>query len=508
MSDGAEPGLVEPSDGVKMKALEAEIARLNKIIEALMNRVESSANPHSSDFGLFQTTVMLQEQVRLRTEEIEAGLHENGGAARDADASTASSAAADMHALRRTAALQIQLLELVVQEKDVGELIDRVATLLEMPIILFDTRGRPLHSSRSPLASPDVASRLWSAYVAAQGRSGPLGTVEEAGGRVYCHDIVVMDRVERVLAALAPSRQSAELAAASLLFLQQLVTLDLLHHKDELRMRRRLRRGLLRDLLAGTGAADELRIRMEEQGFDEQRVLRIAVVEPRSPVAPVGRMPEAAATGLLGNKLLRSLDAALSLHRRPFLTLSIGPLAVVLSTLPDAEVATARSLLADLQEAAAQAAAPQQVVVGCSAPLAGLAGAPRGLQQAKAACMAARRTISAGGAAVFDELRGQFRLLDALDEKALTEIVQRTFAPLLDFDAQHRTRLYETLQTLFAHGLAIQETADVLHIHRNTLQKRLAHVEQLLAVDLNALDDIVDIRLGLRAAELLGRRPA
>jgi purine catabolism regulator len=161
-----------------------------------------------------------------------------------------------------------------------------------------------------------------------------------------------------------------------------------------------------------------------------------------------------------------------------------------------------------LQEAAAQAAAPQQVVVGCSAPLAGLAGAPRGLQQAKAACMAARRTISAGGAAVFDELRGQFRLLDALDEKALTEIVQRTFAPLLDFDAQHRTRLYETLQTLFAHGLAIQETADVLHIHRNTLQKRLAHVEQLLAVDLNALDDIVDIRLGLRAAELLGRRPA
>jgi DNA-binding PucR family transcriptional regulator len=54
--------------------------------------------------------------------------------------------------------------------------------------------------------------------------------------------------------------------------------------------------------------------------------------------------------------------------------------------------------------------------------------------------------------------------------------------------------------------LAIQETADVLHIHRNTLQKRLAHVEQLLAIDLSELDDIVDIRLGLRAAELLDRR--
>jgi DNA-binding PucR family transcriptional regulator len=120
--------------------------------------------------------------------------------------------------------------------------------------------------------------------------------------------------------------------------------------------------------------------------------------------------------------------------------------------------------------------------------------------------MAARRAPSAAGAAVFDELSGQFRLLDGLDEKALAEIVQRTFAQLLDYDARHRASLYDTLQTLFAHHLAIQETADVLHIHRNTLQKRLAHVEQLLAIDLSELDDIVDIRLGLRAAELLDRR--
>ena len=120
--------------------------------------------------------------------------------------------------------------------------------------------------------------------------------------------------------------------------------------------------------------------------------------------------------------------------------------------------------------------------------------------------MAARRAPSAAGAAVFDELSGQFRLLDGLDEKALAEIVQRAFAQLFDYDTRHRARLYATLQTLFAHHLAIQETADVLHIHRNTLQKRLAHVEQLLAIDLSELDDIVDIRLGLRAAELLDKR--
>jgi diguanylate cyclase (GGDEF)-like protein/PAS domain S-box-containing protein len=57
--------------------LGAEIARLNKIIRALMNRAERSTNVQGSDFGLFQTAVMLEEQVHGRTAELEAALHEN-----------------------------------------------------------------------------------------------------------------------------------------------------------------------------------------------------------------------------------------------------------------------------------------------------------------------------------------------------------------------------------------------------------------------------------------------
>ncbi len=117
--------------------------------------------------------------------------------------------------------------------------------------------------------------------------------------------------------------------------------------------------------------------------------------------------------------------------------------------------------------------------------------------------MAARRKQDLGKAGVFEELSGLLRLLDGLDQNALRHIVQRTFGPVLDYDARHRTRLFETLRALFDHGLAVQETADALHIHRNTLQKRLANVEGLLAIDLSDLDAIVDIRLGLHAAELL-----
>jgi diguanylate cyclase (GGDEF)-like protein/PAS domain S-box-containing protein len=57
--------------------LRVENARLNKVIQVLMNRAERSTNVLGSDFGLFQTSVMLDEQVRSRTAELEAALREN-----------------------------------------------------------------------------------------------------------------------------------------------------------------------------------------------------------------------------------------------------------------------------------------------------------------------------------------------------------------------------------------------------------------------------------------------
>lgn len=58
-------------------ACRAEIARLNKIVLALMNRAERSTSAQGSDFSLFQTTIMLEDQVRRRTEALEAALREN-----------------------------------------------------------------------------------------------------------------------------------------------------------------------------------------------------------------------------------------------------------------------------------------------------------------------------------------------------------------------------------------------------------------------------------------------
>jgi two-component system, NtrC family, sensor kinase len=61
----------------EIDALSAEILRLKKMITALMNRAEREVSARATNFGLFQTTVMLENQIRSRTSELQTALKEN-----------------------------------------------------------------------------------------------------------------------------------------------------------------------------------------------------------------------------------------------------------------------------------------------------------------------------------------------------------------------------------------------------------------------------------------------
>ncbi|MFA5939341.1 MAG: GGDEF domain-containing protein [Sinimarinibacterium sp.] len=63
-----------PSD---LATAEAEIARLKKVVEALMDRAERFSDAGDSAFGSFQTSILLESEVRRRTGELEAALREN-----------------------------------------------------------------------------------------------------------------------------------------------------------------------------------------------------------------------------------------------------------------------------------------------------------------------------------------------------------------------------------------------------------------------------------------------
>jgi two-component system, NtrC family, sensor kinase len=71
-----EPAEHSPSTAQEV-ALKAEISRLKKMLNALMDRAEREMGARNTDFGMFQTAVTLETQVRERTQALEAALREN-----------------------------------------------------------------------------------------------------------------------------------------------------------------------------------------------------------------------------------------------------------------------------------------------------------------------------------------------------------------------------------------------------------------------------------------------
>jgi sugar diacid utilization regulator len=327
-----------------------------------------------------------------------------------------------------------------------------------------------------------------------------LGIVEVGDSRFFCRDVLLYGKLERLIVAAASQTSSSEFVDMALSFLQRLITLDLLKRRDEIVATRRLRRRLLRDLLTGSGAPDELTTLVAEHGVDLQKPWRVALCDyggwPRG-----GRRADELEDALVEAVDTFCGDRLIALLSRPKDT----SLAVLLPDgYPSVGDGGARDLARGLKTFAAAEPYRLQLAVGLSGahrrPVAG----PQALQEAIDALGAAQRGIDAQGLVLFEELSGRFRLLQGQSGEALADIARRSVAPLLEYDARRHTHLLDTLRTLLDNHFAIQPTAEALFIHRNTLQKRMRRIETLLDVDLADIDDLMELYLGLRALQLVG----
>jgi PucR family transcriptional regulator, purine catabolism regulatory protein len=412
-------------------------------------------------------------------------------------------ASADMHRLRRCVAIQGHLLDLMLELPGVDRLVAELATILQADVMLFDSGGAVV--GRAGTGRMGSEQDVWTRVKAHEGSVGPLGVLENGWGRLYIRRVVVHGMLERVLVAATSGSSSAEFVDTALSFAQRLLIMERLQEGEQVIVHRRMRSLLLDDFLAGRGSGDDFLPRLQEQDLTLADPWRVAVFNIDGLGREIGRrrLSEKGIHEIKGT-FIDSLDKFFGEQEIPFLSSVQGDSVVTLLVVGERDPECVAALLSDARNAAEHALASREISVGCSAVAVGPEGGSRrmrdameALQMAKEGCGITSRVV------LFDVAGGRFRLVEGQSVAALDALYLRLVKPLEDYDQVHRTSLVMTLRTYVDNCLSPSRTADALIIHRSTLSKRLRRIESLLGVGLGRMDDVVELHLALRAAELL-----
>jgi len=413
----------------------------------------------------------------------------------------------DTFRLRRTLSLQSHLLELLLDERGPADLVAQLALLLETTVFLFDGQGELVAEAQTQARfSARSRKALWGGYREHRERHEPFPSFQLSGYRVSYREASLYGRVDRVLIAAYANRPIPELAETTLSFAQKLITLDRLRERDVAALERRMRVGLLDDLVSGIGSGRDLGERMAYHGLDASAWWRVAVLDIEDVTGRHSRASDRTEEQIqeLKTALLESAERFLGDHGLPYLTVPKSDTVVALIQFGDTDRAAAERTLTPLSRTIELEVGSITVSIGVSAPGRGPVAAASAFRQALEAVDFAKRR---GGQRIrfFDQLHPEERLLETQSFEALTAIYEDTVAPLVEHDRRRNSHLVDTLRAYLATDRSVGAAAASLNMHRNTLTKRLERIEALLGLSLTANDDLVSLTLGLRAWELLER---
>lgn len=95
-----------------------------------------------------------------------------------------------------------------------------------------------------------------------------------------------------------------------------------------------------------------------------------------------------------------------------------------------------------------------------------------------------------------------------LSESAVHDLMHARLHALEEFDAHHDSHLVETLDAYYTHKRKLASAAESLHVHVNTLYRRLERVAELLGPEWDSPDESLQTALALRLRQLSrGGRP-
>ncbi|HEX5594545.1 MAG TPA: helix-turn-helix domain-containing protein [Micromonosporaceae bacterium] len=136
------------------------------------------------------------------------------------------------------------------------------------------------------------------------------------------------------------------------------------------------------------------------------------------------------------------------------------------------------------------------VTAGAAGPVADPSAVLSAYWQAKR-CLGAMTALGATGRAASARDLGFSGMLLSGDYN-VEDFIDSTIGPLLQHDHQHFTDLTRTLQVYFETGGSPMHAARKLHVHANTVARRLKQISELLGSDWREPEQALEIQLALR----------
>ncbi|MFK8909595.1 helix-turn-helix domain-containing protein [Streptomyces sp. YS-3] len=388
--------------------------------------------------------------------------------------------------LRQLADARAALAALVLGGGDPHELAEAAATALGAGLVVSDGCGRTLagaghapdldegrireaaleaHAAGGPVR---VAPGVWAAPVGAGGEPGLV--LLRTGGPEAAED----------------GREPTEDERAFLGFVGQAVALLLAVRRSTAGAEGPPREEFFDTLLTAvaTQSPDQLGRQARQLGLDPDAPHVVVVARPAG--AEHGKaVVWASSYAYRGSGLMKAQDGDIVL------------------LLPGADAsAVARAVSGELSPLLAE-----PVTVASAGPADSLASVAPVYQEALRCLDALLALDGAGSAASLDDLGFLGLLLS--DDQDVDGFVASVLGPVLDHDAERMTRLVETVEAYFAAGSSPTRAAGGLHVHPNTVTRRLERITELLGPGWQRPERATEAQLALRllrARDVLRRR--
>lgn len=406
--------------------------------------------------------------------------------------------------LTKSEQIHQQLLSVALRGGGIHGIADALSALVSRPVLIEDAKCAVLAQSGSPSELP--AADVRSATVL----DDDLLTASVVPGHDATTFLVWTVRLESILAARVwLAGKESDLSAIDVRAVEHatiVLSLEIVRLRTAIEVELRLRGELLADIIGGSAVdSRSVRERADRLGH-ELSAPHVAIVGKVSAVEPqrssqLEQRCLAAVAELAGRYLPRPMVA---MYRG--LLVALWPVAAISADQRPTEVRGGQHAADVVRRAIATLPGVDSATVAVSGD--GDRDYPRAYRVARGALDIALRTGRNGATVTIGDLGVSGLLLQLDDPQQLLDFADRTLAPVRRHDLERGTHLLLTLRCFLDSRLSRAITAQVLHLHPNTVTQRLQRVQTLAGLDLADPDIVVQVSAALTMLAVAGVDPS